>query len=131
MTKKSKLKADLIASIAAPRRKFDMTVFMVEDGKAGDGTAARAATCGTARCMAGHLEAIRPKLAKKLLPAYTEWFTVDHAELARAIWEYETGEKCLLDFMGNEFPGDLGDITVEQAVAHIKGRSKKWPQLLP
>jgi hypothetical protein len=121
-TKKSKLKADLIASITATRRKFHMGGFKTGDTR-------DLATCGTALCMAGHLEAIRKKLARKLAPAYRSFGSLDHEGLASAILVAETGEQCPLDFMARLLDAELDHITVKQAVAHIKGRSKKWPLL--
>jgi hypothetical protein len=140
--KKKKLVADLIESISKEHRNFGMERFVVEKA-----SSEKPATCETASCIAGHLTAIRPRLAKKLAPQYThnQWWLcgsralneVLHSELAEAIWEAETGEKCPLDFYAINYPGvesavDANEymkrITRKEAIAHIRGRSKKWPQ---
>jgi hypothetical protein len=124
----NQLEKDLIASINAPRRKFDMSKWHTKEEEAG-----RVATCGTACCLAGHIEAIRPKLAKRLLPAYVHaWGDyIDHAGLARAIYREETGKPCRLDFHGDKsaLGKRLDEITREEAVAHIKGKNPAWPLL--
>lgn len=128
-TKASEFKKELIDSILNEQRKFDMC-----DWKAGD--LAKVATCKTALCMAGHIEALRPRLAKKLAAdftyplGYNDEVEIDHELLAEAIWKQETGEQCRLDFTGRNNSTYLEELTRKDAVAHIRGRSKKWP-LLP
>ncbi len=95
------------------------------------------ASCRTASCMAGHVEALRPQLTKKLLPDYQFCGgAVDHEKLARAIWKEETGKECTLDFLADNHPKEAKEdfesyaesVTRKEAVAHIRG-SKRWPQL--
>lgn len=145
MTKKNDLKQELIEAIQNEELQFNMSTWKVGWHNA-IGTPA---TCNTASCMAGHIEALRPKLAKKLASKYISTYIyhgdiikeIDHAALANEIWETETGEKCQLDFIGNRFNekkkdedwsycADLNSVTRKEAIAHIRGRSKKWP-LLP
>lgn len=138
MTKKTtaaEFKKELIASIQNERRAFDMGRFT----KSGDPE--RPATCGTACCIAGHIEALRPQLAKKLAPkCVSSAWGIDHENLAASIWKEVTGQECRFDFYGHEFvidhdqwgqvTKDLDGITRKEAIAHINGRSKRWP-LLP
>lgn len=117
------LKKDLIASIMNERRKFDMSRWTKDGNRA---------TCGTALCMAGHLEAIRPKVAKAILVEHPEWGGdewrgLEHELLANAIWEKETGEKCRLDFVKENTSTDIEELTREDAVKHINGRHRSWP----
>lgn len=124
--KKGDLKQELIESILNENRRFDMSRWttVIVDTKP--------ASCETACCMAGWIQALRPKLAKELLPADAEVFGMsgwDHTNLARAIWEHETGQECRLDFAGENHPSETTDITRKDAVAHIRGRSKRWPLL--
>lgn len=135
---KKQLVNDLIASINHESRRFNMTTYAVGDVH-------KPATCKTARCMAGHLIAIRPKLAKEIIAeagfGWTVWtgkrcFKDDR--VAREIWRRETGEECRLDFQASNHPfakdsfdtHPMSAITRADAVAHIRGRSKRWP-LLP
>ena len=126
MTKsKPTLKDELIAAIQNEDNRFDMSRFTTND---------RRATCKTACCMAGHIEALRPELAKKFLLEHSDLHlqghsSIDHEGLAAAIWEHEMGEKCRLDFFAYKFKGEayLEDITRKQAIAHIKGKSRNWP----
>lgn len=122
---KSDLKQDLIDSILNEELEFNMCLFK-------RGTQACVATCSTATCMAGHIEAVRPRLARKLKPKYVlhQGPSLDHASLAAEIWEIETGEKCRLDFFACNNPKAMHKITRREAVAHIRGTSKRWPQLL-
>lgn len=124
-------KEELIASIQNENRHFDMGTWTTDNTKV--------ATCGTACCMAGHIEALRPKLAKKLAPKFTdtELGYIDHEQLAEEIWAEETGYECRLDFCALHHPSDQGydsqtgwmkAITRKEAIAHIRG-SKRWPQL--
>jgi hypothetical protein len=136
--RKAKFLADLIASIENENRQFDMNRFVVDDADE-----KVVPTCGTASCIAGHIEAIRRPLAKKLLAECPEqvsdWWghkkydppAVEHDLMAAKIYELETGEKCRLDFFGTRLPQDKWNIKASRrnAVAHIKGTSRIWPQL--
>jgi hypothetical protein len=130
------LKDELIAAIANEANRFDMSMWLL--APTFDYTAT--ATCGTASCMAGHIEALRPELATQLAPKcmYGHAHAIlDHEKLAREIWRREMGEECRLDFLGNECTGIEGDdytqaleeITREEAIAHIQGVCAHWPQL--
>jgi hypothetical protein len=121
----NQLERDLIASITAPRRKFDMSKWHTKETKA------VTATCGTACCLAGHIEAIRPKVTKQLLRRflYEDGEYINHAGLAAAIYAQETGKPCRLDFCGSTVPKRMSEISREEAVAHIKGKNPDWPLL--
>lgn len=135
----SNLKQELIEAIQNEELHFGMRQWKI--GR--HNRYATPATCNTASCMAGHIEALRPELAKKLAPKHTSTYVLahtdhkdlDHEALAQEIWELETDTKCRLDFCGLNYDNTYGDsdldqITRKEAIAHIKGRSKKWP-LLP
>lgn len=130
--KKAALINDLIASITAEGHTFDMSAWTTDEDEA-----TGPATCETASCLAGHLEAIRPALAAQLAECFeaeeydgTPTGRVDHAELAVAIWKRETGEaSCPLDFLGHNTPRSLERLTVEDAVAHVRGENPEWPLL--
>lgn len=130
--KKVKLHDDLIASILNEDRVFNMDRWLTDEALEDNVTA----TCDTASCMAGHLEAIRPELAEKLREKYTVTERrfmgghayIDHPELARELYEIETGEPCTLDFYAFNHPAYLGEQTREDAVAHIRGEHPEWPQ---
>lgn len=121
-------KEELIASIQNEKRTFDMSRWAKQNSKP--------ATCATACCMAGHIEAIRPKLAAQLIGDYRHVSYIDHERLAQAIWKIETGHECRLDFLADNHPLELEcsfleyaqGITRNEAIAHIRG-SKRWPQL--
>ena len=135
-------KQELIDSILNEKRNFDMRSYTTDDWGVHD---RKPAFCKTASCMAGHIEALRPRLAKKLAQKQFEEGETEivHARLARDIWKEVTGEECRLAFFGEtydvrkerdelgeyEVKGDWFQATREEAVAHIKGRSKKWPLL--
>src|SRR5690606_2293203 len=129
MKKKSKLKKELIQAIQNEDNYFDMSTWKNKRSK----SAATPATCRTASCMAGHIEALRPKLAKKLAPMCTDqvYRVLNHEHLAVTIWEIETGQECRLDFHGLAYFGVCGldEISRKEAIAHIKGRNRKWPLL--
>lgn len=118
----NQLEKDLIESIMKPRRKFDMSKWHTKESEP------VLATCGTACCMAGHIEAIRPKIAKRLLPSFVRGDFTDHAGLAAAIYRQETGKPCRLDFVAVKTSKYFREITREDAVAHIKGKNPDWPQ---
>lgn len=122
-TKVSDFKKELIASILDEQNKFDMREFK-------SGSNNQVATCKTALCMAGHIEALRPRLAKKLAAKHKFYGELDHHDLAHAIWREETGQECRLDFFADMTETSMDVLTRKDAVAHIRGRSKKWP-LLP
>jgi hypothetical protein len=89
------------------------------------------ASCHTASCMAGHIEALRPELARSLLRRFhyaSMDYGLDHSGLASHIWHIEMGEACPLDFCGYNNDMDLEDITRADAIAHIQGLNKSWPQ---
>ncbi len=119
-------KEELIASIQNEKRHFDMASFTTMDY---DYEATYPANCKTASCMAGHIEALRPRLAKKLSKEIFPEGEIQHDWLAAEIWKQETGQKCRLDFFARNAEPTIFQITREEAVAHIKGRSKKWPLL--
>lgn len=119
---KSRFIGDLIASIKNEQRTFDMSRWTVSGFAIGV-----PATCGTACCIAGHIEAIRPELAARMVPE--DHVRVDHASLANAIYEHETGEECNLDFCGYNTDTELQDLTREDAVLHILNENPEWPQL--
>lgn len=133
--RKKKFLDDLVASIKNEARTFNMYRFVKNS------TEDQIAYCGTASCIAGHIEAIRRPLAKQLIeedsenqvsyPVYPSYEKAPrHAELAAKIYELETGEPCNLDFYGHNTPNrsNLTGITRKQAVSHVRGTSKKWPQ---
>lgn len=82
-------------------------------------------SCDTARCIAGHLLAIRPGLAQALREPYD-----DYTGLAARVYRAETGESsCPLDFFGDNSPKPLYHITADEAIAHLYGESEDWPLL--
>ena len=129
--KKAALIRDLVESIRAEDRVFQMEFWTTTDRDEPFGSAhGDPATCDTASCIAGHLEAIRPVLAAEL--AYRYRFPdgeICHADLARAIYRAETGEaSCPFDFIGYQSSKSLEEITREDAVAHVLGTNPEWPQ---
>ena|SRR5690349_7692135 len=127
MSKKAKIEFHrrLIESISNERRTFNMTLWVrgVNQNKL--------ATCGTASCMAGHIEALEQKLAKQLTPEFMDYSgCIDHANLARAIYKKVTGEPCLLDFYAFNTNIDVfrDDLSRGHAIKHIRGTNKSWPQ---
>lgn len=133
--KQKEVHEKLIASISKESRRFDMSrwLFTTEDVYI-ESEHQKTASCKTAACMAGHLEAIYPKQAKAIVasgaatsPSGAVW----HELLAPMLYEKVTGEKCPLDFTAEvaEFGKDLEEITRAEAIAHIRGNSKKWPLL--
>ena len=145
LSKLEALKRDLIASIQNEKRTFNMGFFtkggsyFTDYASSTGDYVAKPASCGTASCIAGHIEAIRPKVVKKLIKENGPYY--EHEDLASAVWEAETGQECRLDFFGQSYQGparlneeygcyvELEDITREEAIAHIRGRSKRWPLL--
>lgn len=129
---KDRLHADLIASIEAEDRTFNMAywVDVDVDGPFYDPNEPPA-TCDTASCMAGHIEALRPELAAELAPQFRNRWGLDHRRLAQTIYELETGEPCRLDFLGlnTSLARRLGEITRAEAIAHIRGEHDEWPLL--
>lgn len=120
------LKDELIAAIKDEENHFGMERYTISKNEY-----MNAATCDTASCMAGWIEALRPYAARKLRSAYVNSDDeIDHCGLAARIWQDEMNEPCTLDFLahGLHFHG-LVSITREQAIAHIKGDSDKWPLL--
>lgn len=129
---KAKLHQDLIDSIDAEDRFFNMAYWVtphIEDPFAYDPNEP-VATCDTASCIAGHLEAIRPELAAELAPSFRNRFGLNHERLAVAIYERETGEACRLDFRArNHTEKNLHEVTREDAIAHVRGEHPNWPLL--
>lgn len=126
--KKDRLHADLIAAIRNEANAFDMRWYTtIHRDRPGARRILDVATCDTALCMAGHLEAIRPELTAELAPRYTHDLDVSHAMLASAIYERATGERCPLDFYGDNTTKDLRELTREDAVLHILGEHDAWP----
>jgi hypothetical protein len=110
---------EIIASIQNEARFFDMSQWVT-------GRHAIAATCDTASCIAGHIESLRPEMAKQLIEEDFE----QHSTAAAEIYFHATGRLCRLDFLAfNHSAGDLKDITREEAVQHIMGIHPTWPQL--
>ena len=122
-------KRKLARSIRNERRNYDQKRYVVS------GVPQNVpATCGTACCIAGHIEACWPGTARRLM-AENDYGTdcgciecsrnprIDHAQLARDIWQAVTGKPCRFDFSSG--PGFAPDR--EDAVAHIYGRHKEWP----
>lgn len=132
----NKFDRELVARIANERTKFLMSRF-VKDSSAVNSVP----TCGTARCMAGHIVALRPKLAKALVALHPEKYGhkadnqrgfsspgLKFDNLASAIYQIETGKTCKLDFWGKNCSTNLDLVSKSEAIAHIKGTSAKWPQ---
>ncbi len=130
---------ELIDAILNENHKFDMHMFKTGSDKT-------TASCNTARCMAGHIEALRPERAKELAKELnlkgTRIASLIHSKIADTIWREETGKSCRLDFFGMERVGgmrirrcengsfefrDMGSITREETVAHIQGKNADWP----
>lgn len=116
----------LIASINNTQRHFDMSNWCVP------GHNAEIATCGTASCLAGHLEALYPELAKKLRPYFVRsGGGFRHDRLAAEIYETVTGVECPLDFYATDYDEStedtLSSITRDEAIAHINGEHPQWP----
>jgi hypothetical protein len=123
--RKAKFIKDLCDSILNEKRTFYMGNWCTRDDHG-------IATCGTASCIAGHIEAIRRPLAKKLVVTDKSLLfsgMVCHASLAEKIYIEETGERCPLDFLARRHPRGINGVTRRTAVAHVKGTSKVWPQL--
>lgn len=117
-------KRKLAASIRNEQRHYDQERFVIQ-GAEHDGIA----TCGTACCIAGHIEACWPRVAARLakLPEFHPSCDcckddIFHGELANAVWQEVTGKPCRFKFGVPPF-----DPTREDAVAHIYGRHKRWP----
>jgi len=84
------------------------------------------ATCETASCMAGHIEALYPEVTAEIIRR--RGYMPDHAFLAEDVYKEVTGEKCRLDFFGYFHPGDeLSPISRDAAILHIAGISEDWP----
>jgi hypothetical protein len=125
---------DLVNSIAAEDRTFQMDYWVTTDRDGLNGPLTSRyeeapASCETASCIAGHLEAVRPELALELVDQFRSRYGVEHAHLAAAIYQAETGEACPFDFWGHLSSKDLEHITREDAVAHIRGEHDEWPLL--
>lgn len=116
-------KRRLADSIRNERREYNQYLW-----KRGDQN--ELATCSTACCIAGHIEAIFHPQAKRLVGSHTDnTGFVDHTSLARDIWKTVTGKTCRFDFGIPDMPGPIGR---EEAVAHIYGRlSTDWPLIDP
>lgn len=130
---KDRLHADLIASIEAEDRYFNMAYWVTDhaaDPFCHDPNEPPA-TCDTASCLAGHIEAVRPELAAELAPRFRARWGLDHQRLAQTIYELETGEPCPLDFLGRNRLDDveLDQISREDAVLHVRGEHDEWPLL--
>jgi len=117
---------ELIDSIADENHYFSMSEFST--GVVG----LRPATCDTASCMAGHIQALRPERAaalfKEILGIPLGVASI-HTKVARVIYREETGKPCLLDFYGDRHPRPLGQQSRQEAIDHIKGIHSEWPQL--
>lgn len=131
----NKFDRELCARIANERTTFRMDRFVKD--QASDNVP----TCKTARCMAGHIVALRSKLARALVALHPETygqeaenqrgycsFGLKFDKLAAAIYQIETGKPCKLDFWGENCTTALDRVSKAQAIAHIKGTSADWPQ---
>ena len=133
-----KFTKQLIDSIRKESRHFDMAFFTKKSKYKEYGPDefdyADTPTCGTASCIAGHIQAMRPRLAAKIRKELSfEGYIPEHDVVAAHVWEQVTGKECRFDFFGRlnglDFkPLDL--ITREEAIAHIRGKNENWP-LLP
>jgi hypothetical protein len=133
--KKNRLIRDLVSSIEDEANPFDMSAFvdlpddeeLNEYGEPLDPSPPRV-TCGTASCIAGHLWAVRPGLARRYAASAGDFWSYDG--VADDIWRHETGEAfCPLDFFGLRNKKNLSLITREEAIDHVRGVSETWPQL--
>lgn len=128
---RDQLHADLVEAIRNEANAFDMRYYTTTQRDFQPAIARvpeAVATCDTALCMAGHLEAVRPELAAELAPNYSyAGGHVSHSQLASAIYERVTGERCPLDFYGINTTKDLDNLTREDAVLHILGEHDAWP----
>jgi hypothetical protein len=119
---------ELIGSITDEHHYFDMQYFTTQV----DSTIT--ATCNTASCMGGHIQALRSERAEELFDELIKrneiapHFSSIHASIARIIYKEETGKPCKLDFFAVNHRRPLGEQTREDAIAHIKGW-RDWPQL--
>ena len=126
LDRKTKFLAELVAQIQNEQYHFDMEYFTTNRIT---GFGEPPPTCDTASCIAGHIEALRPELAKRVGGS--------HPTRAAGIYRAETGEPCRLDFYGinyrdaDGFSAGLRNISREEAIAHILGESENWPQLDP
>jgi hypothetical protein len=134
MAKRNRLVRDLVASIENEANTFDMSAFVeltedeLNEYEEDPDPSPPRVTCGTASCIAGHLWAVRPGLARRYARAAGDTWTYEG--VAADIWRHETGEAfCPLDFFGQRNKKNLFDITREEAVAHVRGVSETWPQL--
>jgi hypothetical protein len=121
---------ELIASIENEKRTFHMKEFVVGGNEQDFGETVQVASCKTASCMAGHIEALRRPLAKRL--AAKEEFQhgngdPSHSLIAEEIYRRETGRDCPLDFFGDLSAKGFDELTRDEAVAHIKGINPEWP----
>lgn len=118
------LHSKLIARITAEDACFDMRTFTSDR---------ELATCDTARCMAGHLEALYPELAKEVAATFRDesffQLSLPHALIARHVYERVTGVECLLDFYASNTELALDQLTADMSVDHINGQSGRWPLL--
>lgn len=121
-------KEKVIKSILNENRTFDMRTWTTMNL---DEEYAKVATCATASCLAGHIEACWPTVAKRIAKGMLDGGGfVDHSVVADKVWKEVTGKKCRFDFFADTYEGEgseMADITREEAVEHIKGRSKTWP----
>jgi hypothetical protein len=132
--KQIKVHQKIINSISNEKRHFDMSHWILPSQD--DEYCQARASCKTASCMAGHLEAAYPRQAAKLLAENRVGKYADdngrihsHEHLAIDLYEHLTGEKCPLDFLADRIGKETEDITRKEAVAHLKGTSRKWPLL--
>ncbi len=133
-TKRDQFIDELCETIANEQNPFDMQEFVSDDVGYPAGRGAPHVTCGTARCIAGHIWGLHPERAQELAAAEGWW---SFESVAARIWRERTGDaECPLDFYGVNAHDpetgrlkDLEDITREEAVAHIRGVCPTWPQL--
>lgn len=124
-------KRKLAASIRNERRTYNQNYWTTGDDN-------QLPKCGTASCLAGHIEALWPGVAKRLAPRHTNTWASDysgntyhdiqHDKLAAAVWKQVTGAECRFDFEAcNMANAGFEPTDREAAVAHIWGRNRKWP----
>ncbi len=136
--KQIKVHQKIIDSISNEKRHFDMSRWVLPTKD--DEYCQSRASCKTASCMAGHLEAAYPRQTAKLLSndvhvdgvgnyTYRSGKIHNHEQLAQDLYKELTGEECPLDFLADPIGKEIDDITRAEAIAHLKGTSRKWPLL--
>jgi hypothetical protein len=143
----NKFDREIASAVRSENRRFDMRRFQTRRS----GIRCRVATCKTATCLAGHIVALRRKLATALMDLHPEVYTYKsyrqgyyhkgtyvpsepvatpkYATLAAAIYQIETGKECDLGFFGTYCSSaGLETITREDALLHLAGKHPTWPR---